>query len=742
MDAHRHWVLRNGDEIATVDGRPFTRNAWNAFAEAHAAGRPAVLHVLRSAGDTELDVPVITERITLAEVLDLKLSETVVGIVFWLLALLVLRARPRHVTNQVFAVAAACVAIHRLTVNTSIITDARFFVNLPKVGHMVAAGLIGPLLVHLAYVFPTARPIRPRALVATFYTLGVASGVTLGLTRLPFWAAVPQPIDRVIDSTAYIGTLVLALVGILALFGRLVWSWRRERTTRRQKRATRIILLGLLGSLPAVVVMLTPLVPGLAHLRTTYWRGLDVRWLMLTIPIAFAYVIIRYQAFRGLSRLFLFVMVLALSGTLAALGTWLWWLSRLAETVALRPPFATMFLFIFLASLIWSIQGGWRGWFGRFLQWEPRTYDAARTFGRRVMDATDLRELPSLMAAALVDELALERAAVWLGSAGDATFTLSAEAGATGPALPARLAAAEVLDGRAMPTQPPDLAPAWLRPLADDGRIETVVPLVVDGAPIGLLGLGRRWDEEIFDDRDLAVAELVGQQATLFLWASMQMAELRRVPGQVAAAQERERLLVAGELHDTIQQFLGRLPFFLAVSRDRLRDDPQGAADILDRCLTDVEEAAAMLRRIRVSLAPNQLETNLLHSLQGLTGHVRQRSGLAVALDAPPDLDKALSPETRHALYRVIQQALDNTVAHAGATSATVTLARENGRVLFAVRDDGRGSSADERHAAQEAGSFGLKSMAARLEMSGGALEFHSAPGAGTTVAGWVPVAE
>ena len=285
-------VLRNGDEIATVDGRPFTRNAWDAFAEAHAAGRPAVLHVLRSTGDTQLDVPVVTERITLAEVLDLKLSETVVGIVFWLLALLVLRARPRHVTNQVFAVAAAAVAIHRLTVNTSLITDARLLVNLPKVGHMVAAGLIGPLLVHLAYVFPTARPIRPRALVVAFYALGVASGATLALTRLPFWAAVPRPIDQVIDSTAYIGTLVLALVGILALFGRLVWSWRRERTTRRQKRATRIILLGLLGSLPAVVVMLTPLVPGLEHLRTAYWRGLDVRWLMLTIPIAFAYVII------------------------------------------------------------------------------------------------------------------------------------------------------------------------------------------------------------------------------------------------------------------------------------------------------------------------------------------------------------------------------------------------------------------------------------------------------------------
>ena len=287
----------------------------------------------------------------------------------------------------------------------------------------------------------------------------------------------------------------------------------------------------------------------------------------------------------------------------------------------------------------------------------------------------------------------------------------------------------------------PGSVPGWLSPLAGEGRIEVVVPLVVDGVPLGVLGLGRRWDEAIFNDRDVAVAELVGQQATLLLQASMQLEELRRVPGQVAAAQERERLRVAGELHDTIQQFLGRLPFFLAVSRDRLRDDPQGAADILDRCLTDVEDAATMLRRIRVNLAPTQLESNLRYALEGLTGHVRQRSGLVVSLSAPADLDDALTPQTRHALYRVIQQALDNTVAHAEASAATVTLAREDGRILFAVRDDGRGSSAETRQAAQQAGSFGLKSMATRLEMSGGALEFDSAPGAGTTVAGWVPAA-
>jgi signal transduction histidine kinase len=733
-------TLRYGDYLPTIDGLPFTPNAWSAFADAYAEARPVMVEVQR--GDVELNVLVNPVLVTLSDVLDVKFSDTIVGIVYLLLATLVLRARPRHVTNQVFAVAAACVAVHRLTVDSSLITTADLADNVPRVGHMLVAGLIGPLLVHLAFVFPTPRPPRPRALLPVVYTIGAISGVALALTRLPFWAAVSPSVNTFIDTLFYQSMLLMLLAGVLALFGRLIWSWRRERDTLRQQRAARVILLGLLGSLPAVLFILAPVVPGMSTSRAAFWRGFDVRYLMLSIPIAFAYVILRYQTFLGFSRLFLFIMIVSLSGLLAAVGSWLWRLGVPTSASTARPPLVLLFTFILLASLLWSVQSSWRGWFGRYLHWEPRTYDAARAFGRRVMSATNPRELPQTMAGALVDELALERAAVWLWQAETGRLQLVAAAGFADEGLPDSLPAPPYPgDGHPMRLQPAELVPAWLAPLAADGRVELAVPLLAEGVPIGLLGLGRRWDEEIFDNRDLAVAELVGQQATLFLQAAQQVEELRRVPDRVAAAQERERLRVAGELHDTIQQFLGRLPFFLAVSRDRMRDDPQTAADIIDRCLTDVEDAAAMLRAIRVNLAPNQLETNLLHSLNGLIGHVRQRTGLAVSLATPPDLDESLSPETRHALYRVIQQALDNTVAHAGAAAVDVTLARENGRVVFAVRDNGRGSSAEERRMAQAEGSFGLKSMQARLELCGGALQFDSVPDQGTTVAGWVPAA-
>ena len=122
---------------------------------------------------------------------DLEFTETVVGLVFWLLALLVLRARPGHITNQVFAIVAACVAIHRLTIIAGVITDDGWWVNLPKAGHMLAAGLIGPLLVHLATVFPTVGAHRMRPLLVVLYVVGVLAGLTLALGRLPVHKALP-----------------------------------------------------------------------------------------------------------------------------------------------------------------------------------------------------------------------------------------------------------------------------------------------------------------------------------------------------------------------------------------------------------------------------------------------------------------------------------------------------------------------------------------------------------------------
>jgi len=740
--------LRYGDRLLTIDGLPHTPYAWDAFARAQAQQRPVVLSVDRRTTGDQLAVELPVRRVTWADVTDVKLPELLVGLVLWLLGVMVLRARPDTAANQVFVIAACCVAIHRLTAVTSLMTDARWLINLPKVGHMVAAGLIGPLLVHLALIFPTSAPRRPPGFVLwLLYGLGLVSGIVLAASRLPWWANLPYTVGVLADALSFRVMLVLLLGGILALLARLVWSWFHERQTRRQRRAAGIVLLGLLSAMPAVVVILAPLIPGLGDVRAAFWRGLDLRYLLLVMPISFAYVIVRYQTFRGPSRLFIYVIVLSLSALLAAVLSWLWGLSQAGWPVGgQRPPFPHLFAGIFLASVIWSTQATWRGWFGRLLDWEPQSYEATRRFGRRLAGPLAPTALARRMTQALVEELHLARAAVWLWQPERGAFELAAEAGEVAPPLPSHLVFVDADQtqarlGRFYRLYVAGASPAWLEPLRGAQAIDVVIPLVAEERPLGLLGLGHRWDEEIFDARDLAIAELIGQQATLFLLAAMQVEQLRDVPRRVVEAQESERRRLAAELHDTVQQFLGRLPFALSFTAEQIRANPDALAEALERALDDIEATAETVRGIRFNLAPSHLASSLERSLKELAARVERRNELPIALSLGEGLDEATTPATREALYRVVQQALDNVVDHAGATAVSVRVERLDDRVAFAVTDNGRGSTEAERRDAQARQRFGLFSMRARLELCGGEFDFASVLGQGTTASGWVPAA-
>jgi len=282
------------------------------------------------------------------------------------------------------------------------------------------------------------------------------------------------------------------------------------------------------------------------------------------------------------------------------------------------------------------------------------------------------------------------------------------------------------------------LLPGWLMPLG--GIIEVVTPLAISGRPIGLLGSGKRWDEEIFDERDLEIIQLIAQQAGLFLLTAMDIEQLRQVPQQITTAQEHERFKIAQELHDTVQQFLGRLPFFLEVSRSAARTNPAETEAILGRCLVDVETAAQTVREIRNNLAPLQLENSFSQPLRMLIEYFGSRNQLETQLEISADVDARLSPEARHALYRVVQQALDNVAAHASASRVSITLAQNDGRIQFEIMDDGQGFTESQRAQAEQRGSFGLKSMEARITSLGGEFAIQSGSTDGTKVSGWLPV--
>ena len=88
----------------------------------------------------------------------------------------------------------------------------------------------------------------------------------------------------------------------------------------------------------------------------------------------------------------------------------------------------------------------------------------------------------------------------------------------------------------------------------------------------------------------------------------------------------------------------------------------------------------------------------------------------------------------------MVQQALDNIVEHAEASQVSIRIEAIEDRLHFSVIDNGTGFDAVQRKSAEETGSFGLRSMEARITSQGGEFSIQPGPNGGTKVSGWLPL--
>ncbi|WP_327151332.1 sensor histidine kinase [Nocardia sp. NBC_01329] len=202
---------------------------------------------------------------------------------------------------------------------------------------------------------------------------------------------------------------------------------------------------------------------------------------------------------------------------------------------------------------------------------------------------------------------------------------------------------------------------------------------------------------------------------------------------------ERERL--AREIHDTLAQGLSSIQLLLRAAERALPGRPENAARYVDQARQAAVDNLAEARRFVAALAPPALEgTTLAGALERLcaTTSARHRITVRFHLTGEP-VPLATSHEV--ALLRVAQSALANTVRHAEATTADVTLSYLDDRVAVDIVDDGRGFDPDQLPAPDpEAGGFGLAAMRARAHALGGTLTIESTPGHGTALAAQLPL--
>jgi two-component system NarL family sensor kinase len=263
------------------------------------------------------------------------------------------------------------------------------------------------------------------------------------------------------------------------------------------------------------------------------------------------------------------------------------------------------------------------------------------------------------------------------------------------------------------------------------------------GGLVGVLNVHTRVRRE-FTERDVRLLTSIGSliaggvhQGRLHRRLAARERAHERFTEQAIAAQEAERRRLAADIHDGITQRLCSLRFHLDAAADALTDEPTFAAEQLvwARRLAHltIDEARAAINGLR---PPVLDDLGLADSLASLA---RSTAGPEVRLD----VEECRLPEhVEIALYRIAQEALQNVVKHADATSVRVRLVQRHHQVTLEVTDDGRGFASHDVGSGDgpDAGGYGMRSMAERAELIGGTFDVRSRLGGGTTVTARVTV--
>jgi signal transduction histidine kinase len=262
-------------------------------------------------------------------------------------------------------------------------------------------------------------------------------------------------------------------------------------------------------------------------------------------------------------------------------------------------------------------------------------------------------------------------------------------------------------------------------------EVALLVPLQVRAGGLGVLVASDRADAGEFSEEDERLLRAFASSASMAV-AMAQSVEQQRLRERIDAA-ERERHHWAHELHDETLQQLAAIRIKLATAL-RSAAAPDTLAQAAREAADDLEREIAALSRLIGELRPIPLETlGLDQALESLAQESAERGSFeaetSIALETP------LSAEQERAIYRLVQESLNNVVKHSGAGRALIEAKPGDGSLTIAVRDDGSGFDVE----ATPAG-VGLNGMRERIELLGGELEIGSSTGEGTLVSASIPL--
>jgi signal transduction histidine kinase len=271
------------------------------------------------------------------------------------------------------------------------------------------------------------------------------------------------------------------------------------------------------------------------------------------------------------------------------------------------------------------------------------------------------------------------------------------------------------------------------RPISSEKKEEFLCPwarlilnLSVEGKPVGLLLLGRRDPDDFYGVNEIPTLQALAHQTALALINIQQAERLSSMYQRDIERQEAEHTRLAQELHDDV---LSQLAMLMMNSGESATSPEFEQAYHL---------VVKSIREIIQGLRPAMLNYGLQMGIRELTEDLNTRSGSAIEINAQlPESQLRYPPAVELHLFRIVQQACQNTLQHALATNLNITCRLDQSHVELTVTDNGKGFEAGQeldlngllarRH-------FGLAGMYERAALINAQLHIVSSPNQGTKV--------
>ena len=209
---------------------------------------------------------------------------------------------------------------------------------------------------------------------------------------------------------------------------------------------------------------------------------------------------------------------------------------------------------------------------------------------------------------------------------------------------------------------------------------------------------------------------------------------------RVVAAQEAERQRIARDLHDETGQSLTAIGMGLRGLTGKIGPRNKDASGTLHKLENLTADSLKELQRLISDLRPSHLDDlGLSAALRWYASRIQEDSAISIRLDIHGE-EKELDESMKIAVFRIIQEALNNIVKHARASNVNIHLAYDEKNVRINVFDNGIGFDPHEvKQRRTSRPSLGLAGMEERAVLLGGTVSIQSRPGYGTEVEAVIP---